>query len=151
MDQRPTPQRRVSTASISASTRERAEAAKAYIQGKYFKLKRQDSEKKECWDELNNKMTVMNLSETEQQLIKQEILHKDAEQMRLRRKRMSVYDFESIAIIGKGAFGEVRVVRNKQTGEVQAMKKMIKSEMICKNQIMHVRAERNVLSIADNP
>ena len=150
MDQKSIPQKRVAATSISASTRERAEAAKAYIQGKYFKLKRQDSEKRECWDELNNKMSIMNLSEPEKQIIKQEILHKDAEQMRLRRQRMTVYDFESIAIIGKGAFGEVRVVRNKQTGEIQAMKKMIKSEMICKNQIMHVRAERNILSIADN-
>jgi serine/threonine kinase 38 len=70
--------------------------------------------------------------------------------MRQRRKRMSVYDFESIAIIGKGAFGEVRVARNKNTGEVLAMKKMVKSEMIFKNQVMHVRAERNVLAIADN-
>ena len=69
--------------------------------------------------------------------------------MRLRRKRMTVFDFESIAIIGKGAFGEVRVVRNKQTGEIQAMKKMIKSEMLHKNQVMHVRSERNVLSIAE--
>lgn len=151
MEPKITPHKRHTASSISASTRERAEAAKAYIQGKYFKLKRQDSEKRECWDELYNKMNVMNLSEVEKQMIKQEILHKDAEQMRLRRKRMTVYDFESIAIIGKGAFGEVRVVRNKQTGEIQAMKKMIKSEMIKKNQVMHVRAERNVLSIAENP
>lgn len=151
MEIKPTQNRRSSALSISASTRERAEAAKAYIQGKYFKLKRQDSAKKEGWDELNNKMTSMNLSEVEKQIIKQDILHKDAEQMRMRRKKMTVYDFESVAIIGKGAFGEVRVVRNKQTGEIQAMKKMIKNEMINKNQVMHVRSERNALSIADNP
>jgi serine/threonine kinase 38 len=151
MELKPTPNRRSSALSISASTRERAEAAKAYIQGKYFKLKRQDSAKKEGWDELNHKMTSMNLSEVEKQLIKQDILHKDAEQMRMRRKKLTVFDFESVAIIGKGAFGEVRVVRHKVTGEVLAMKKMIKSEMINKNQVMHVRSERNALSIADNP
>lgn len=150
MDAKIAPQKRMTASSISASTRERAEAAKAYIQGKYFKLKRQDSEKRESWDELNKKMTVMNLSDIERQMIKQEILHKDAEQMRKRRKKVTVYDFESIAIIGKGAFGEVRVVRNRQTNEIQAMKKLIKSEMIKKNQVMHVRAERNALSIADN-
>ena len=149
MEQRSIPRRPGGGGSISASTRERAEAAKAYIQGKYFKLKRQDSEKKESWDELNHKMSSMNLSDPEKQMIRQEILHKDAEQMRLRRKRMTVFDFESISVIGKGAFGEVHVVRNKQTGEIQAMKKMIKSEMLCKNQVMHVRSERNVLSIAD--
>ena len=115
MEQRSIPRRPGGGGSISASTRERAEAAKAYIQGKYFKLKRQDSEKKESWDELNHKMSSMNLSDPEKQMIRQ----------------------------------EVHVVRNKQTGEIQAMKKMIKSEMLCKNQVMHVRSERNVLSIAD--
>ena len=122
-------QKRVSSNSISASTRERAEAAKAYIQGKYFKLKREGSEKKEYWDELNKKMSNMNLSDPEKSIIKQNILHKDAEQMRMRRKRITIYDFESLAIIGKGAFGEVHVVRNKLTGEIQALKKLVKKEL----------------------
>jgi len=66
-------------------------------------------------------------------MIKQEIIHQEAEQMRSTRKRITIFDFEPIAIIGKGAFGEVRVVRYKPTGEVLAMKKMNKREMIYKN------------------
>lgn len=42
---------------------------------------------------------------------------------------MSIYDFEPIAIIGKGAFGEVRVCRDKKSKEIVAIKKMNKSEM----------------------
>ena len=151
MEQKLTPINRSTERPISASARERAEAAKAYIQNKYSRLKKEDSEKKIIWDELNSKMKNLNLSEPEKQIIKQEILHKDAEQMRLRRKKMTVFDFEPITVIGKGAFGEVRVVRNKKTSETQAMKKMSKAEMICKNQVMHVRSERNVLALADNP
>ena len=49
-------------------------------------------------------------------------------------------------IIGRGAFGEVRVCRDKRTGEVVAVKKMKKSEMLAKNQIAHVRAERDILA-----
>lgn len=60
-------------------------------------------------------------------------------------------DFEPIAIIGRGAFGEVRVCRIKETGEIVAMKKMNKADMICKNQIAHVRAERDVLATSGNP
>ncbi|OMJ82702.1 hypothetical protein SteCoe_16524 [Stentor coeruleus] len=150
MEQKLAPGKRGSERVISASARERAEAAKAYIQNKYSRLKKEQSENKVIWDELNSKMGKLNLSEPEKQVIKQEILHKNAQQMRMRRKQMTVFDFESIAIIGKGAFGEVRVVRNKETGEVLAMKKMSKREMICKNQVMHVRSERNVLSLADN-
>ena len=39
-------------------------------------------------------------------------------------------DFELLSIIGRGAFGEVRICRSKDTGEVVAMKKMRKSEML---------------------
>ena len=37
-------------------------------------------------------------------------------------------DFEPLSIIGRGAFGEVRICRVKHTGEVVAMKKMKKQE-----------------------
>ena len=56
-----------------------------------------------------------------------------------------------MAIIGKGAFGEVRVCRHKKTNEIVAIKKMRKDEMYKKNQILHVRAERDVLSEAKIP
>ena len=55
-----------------------------------------------------------------------------------------------MSIIGKGAFGEVRVVRNKSTGEILAMKKMKKNEMISKHQINHVKAEKEVLAKSQN-
>ena len=42
-------------------------------------------------------------------------------------------------------------MREKETGEIMAMKKMNKSEMLYKNQVGHIRAERDVLVIADNP
>jgi len=64
---------------------------------------------------------------------------------------MNIKDFEPIAIIGKGAFGEVRVCRYKPTGEIMAVKKMKKDEMYKKNQILHVRAEKEVLAEAKIP
>lgn len=71
--------------------------------------------------------------------------------MACRRKPITVRDFESIAIIGRGAFGEVRVCRYKETGEIVALKKMNKTEMISKNHLAHVRAEKEVLALASNP
>jgi serine/threonine protein kinase len=50
-----------------------------------------------------------------------------------RRKKITVKDFEPLSIIGRGAFGEVRICKYKETGEVVAMKKMKKSEMLYKN------------------
>ena len=96
-------------------------------------------------------MTEMHLSTTEQQLIKQEILHKEAEHLRKKRQKLSVRDFQPLTIIGKGAYGEVRLCRHVETCEIVAMKKMKKAEMINKNQAKHIKAERDVLAKADNP
>lgn len=37
------------------------------------------------------------------------------------RKRLTKADFEALAMIGRGAFGEVRLVRKRDTGEVSRM------------------------------
>ena len=63
---------------------------------------------------------------------------------------MTVKDFEPLSIIGRGAFGEVRLCKVKETGEIVAIKKMKKEEMISKNQVNHVRAERDILANAED-
>ncbi|XP_022156596.1 serine/threonine-protein kinase 38-like isoform X2 [Momordica charantia] len=70
--------------------------------------------------------------------------------MRLQRHKMGVDDFDLLTIIGKGAFGEVRVCREKTSGQVYAMKKLKKSEMLRRGQVEHVRAERNLLAEVDS-
>lgn len=96
-------------------------------------------------------MEELSLNQAERQMIKQEILHREAEQMRQKRQKITIFDFESVAIIGRGAFGEVRVVRKKNTGEIFALKKMDKAEMLLKNQVQHIKAERDVLASSKNP
>ena len=58
--------------------------------------------------------------------------------MRKNRQKITANDYEPIAIIGRGAFGEVRVCKTKSTGEIVAIKKMKKKEMIFKKQVGHV-------------
>jgi len=144
----PMPKREIQ---VSQATKEKAEQAKAYIERKYSKLKQEEEEKRENWELLQKKMDDLKLGPSEQELIKRDIMHKESERLRLKRKKISVRDFESIAVIGRGAFGEVRLCRVKETKEVVAMKKMNKSEMEYKNQVAHVRAERDVLASASNP
>ncbi len=45
----------------------------------------------------------------------------------------------------------MRVCRWIETGDIVAIKKMKKSEMIFKNQVTHIRAERDVLAAAEIP
>lgn len=60
-------------------------------------------------------------------------------------------DFDPLKVIGRGAFGEVRLVQKRDTGHVYAMKILRKSAMVEKEQVAHVRAERDVLVEADHP
>ena len=95
-------------------------------------------------------MNELNIPEEEATKIKEEILHKEGENLRKKRQKISIFDFVPIKIIGKGAFGEVRICKYIPTGDVVAIKKMKKDEMHKKNQVLHVRAERDVLSQAKN-
>lgn len=136
--------------------------AKAYIESKYRKLDTQERERNEgkiipaklifiAWEMLAKKMNLLNLNEAEQALIKQDILHKEAEINRKMRKKITVKDFDLLSIIGRGAFGEVRICRFKETGEVVAMKKMRKTDMLEKKQVAHVKGERDMLVKAKSP
>ena len=93
-------------------------------------------------------MNELNIPEEEASKIKEEILCKEGENLRKKRQKISIFDFVPIKIIGKGAFGEVRICKYIPTGDVVAIKKMKKEEMHTKNQVLHVREEKDVLSQA---
>jgi len=57
----------------------------------------------------------------------------------------SIKDFEIIKPISKGAFGSVFLAKKKVTGDYYAIKVLKKADMIAKNQITNVKAERMIL------
>lgn len=57
----------------------------------------------------------------------------------------SIKDFEIIKPISKGAFGSVFLARKRVTGDYYAIKVLKKADMIAKNQITNVKAERMIL------
>ena len=54
--------------------------------------------------------------------------------------RMKPSDFNVIKVIGRGAFGEVQLVRHKSTKKVYAMKLLSKYEMvrICESSLISI-------------
>ena len=90
------------------------------------------------------------MNDEQKEALRQNFLHTQAEQMRQGRKKMNIREFEPLTIIGRGAFGEVRVCRQKSTGDIVAIKKMRKEDMLNKNQLMHVRTEKEIMT-ASNP
>ncbi|XP_022249330.1 citron Rho-interacting kinase-like [Limulus polyphemus] len=63
----------------------------------------------------------------------------------LRLLRVNVADFEMKKIIGRGHFGEVQVVREKQTGDVYAMKVLSKAEILSQQNIAFYEEERDIM------
>jgi serine/threonine-protein kinase RIM15 len=57
----------------------------------------------------------------------------------------SIKDFDIIKPVSKGAFGSVFLAKKKTTGDYYAIKVLKKADMISKNQITNVKAERMIL------
>ncbi|KAG9317312.1 kinase-like protein [Chiua virens] len=81
----------------------------------------------------------------------QQLGKKESTFLRLRRTRLGLDNFRTVKVIGKGAFGEVRLVQKLDTGKIYAMKTLKKEEMLKKDQLAHVRAERDVLAESNSP
>ncbi|XP_002982863.2 serine/threonine-protein kinase tricorner [Selaginella moellendorffii] len=131
-------------------TKQKVAAAKQYIENHYkSQLKNLEERKERRWV-LERKLQDANVSPEEQNHLIKDWEKKETEYMRLQRRKMGVDDFELLTIIGRGAFGEVRLCREKSTGYVYAMKKLKKSEMLRRGQVEHVKAERNLLAEVDS-
>ncbi|KAG8537192.1 hypothetical protein GDO81_024931 [Engystomops pustulosus] len=89
------------------------------------------------------------LGDDEKRLRRSQHARKETEFLRLKRTRLGLDDFESLKVIGRGAFGEVRLVQKKDTGHIYAMKILRKADMLEKEQVAHIRAERDILVEAD--
>merc|ERR1712126_786642 len=99
---------------------------------------------------LEESLNENGLSETVRAEKRNQHAAKETEFLRLKRSRLGVDDFDPIKVIGKGAFGEVRLVQKVDTGHVYAMKILRKADMVEKEQVAHVRAERDILVEADH-
>lgn len=68
---------------------------------------------------------------------------------RVKSLRLSADDFEILKVIGRGAFGEVAVVKMKCTEKVFAMKILNKWEMLKRAETACFQEERDVLVFGD--
>lgn len=130
----------------SEQTKKKVQAAKSYIENMYKVQHQNIKGRTERRLSLEKKLKSDDLTEHEREVLKRELERKESDYARLQRQRMSVDDFEPLTIIGRGAFGEVRICRERTTGKIMAMKRLRKSEMVRRGQVDHVKAERNLLA-----
>ncbi|XP_072543249.1 rho-associated protein kinase 1 [Salminus brasiliensis] len=69
---------------------------------------------------------------------------------KIRDLRMKAEDYEVVKVIGRGAFGEVQLVRHKATRKVYAMKLLSKFEMIKRSDSAFFWEERDIMAFANS-
>lgn len=134
----------------SPVTKQKAAAAKEFIENHYKNYLQGLQDRKERRRALQMKAQEAQVSSEEEEQMMKNLERKETEYMRLQRHKMGIDDFEQLTVIGKGAFGEVRLCRAKSTGEIFALKKLKKSDMLSRGQVEHVRSERNLLVEVDS-
>ena len=132
---------------ISQSTYDKVTIAKQIIEQKYNLKNIKNSE----MNQIFSKIDSLSISQSQKEQIKQEIHSQESAKYRKLREKQSIRDYTSLAIIGRGAFGEVHVCREKKTGQIVAVKKIRKDVLKIKNQVIHVRNEQLFMSKVKSP
>lgn len=141
----------VGSLNVSTHTLDKVKVAKVTLENYYDNLIIQYKDRQKRYKILESMMESEGLTEEQKQAKRTLHALKESEFLRLKRARLTVDDFIPLKIIGKGAFGEVRLVQKQDNGYIYAMKILHKVDMLQKDQVAHVRAERDILVKADNP
>jgi serine/threonine kinase 38 len=135
----------VEAAQFSRHTADKASKAKLHLEAYYQGLLVQGEERRERRRRLEETISRARLSEGDRAERRRELAARETEFLRLKRSKLGAADFEAIKVIGKGAFGEVRLVQKVDTGQIYAMKVLRKKDVVEKEQVAHAKAERDVL------
>jgi len=136
---------------ISSATKEKATRAKVMLEMFYSSLGSQHKSRNQRLSKLEESLQAdQHLSDLAKLERRRQHAARETEYLRLKRAKLGVEDFEPLKVIGKGAFGVVRLVQKVDTGHVYAMKVLRKAEMVEKEQVAHVRAERDILVEVDH-
>uniref|UniRef100_A0AAY4D1X6 non-specific serine/threonine protein kinase n=1 Tax=Denticeps clupeoides TaxID=299321 RepID=A0AAY4D1X6_9TELE len=70
---------------------------------------------------------------------------------KLRELQVKLEDFERLKLIGRGAYGQVQLVRHRESKKVYAMKKLSKFEMVKRSDSAFFWEERNIMAFCNSP
>ncbi|XP_017000557.2 serine/threonine-protein kinase Warts [Drosophila takahashii] len=102
-------------------------------------------------NQLEKEMLKVGLPDQTQIEMRKMLNQKESNYIRLKRAKMDKSMFMKLKPIGVGAFGEVTLVRKIDTSNhLYAMKTLRKADVLKRNQVAHVKAERDILAEADN-
>jgi hypothetical protein len=127
-----------------------AAAFRFYMEQHYDNLIRQVKEREERRNKLERDMLELGIADDMKPQLRLLLQQKESNYNRLKRVKLNKGMFIRIQTLGVGAFGEVVLVQKRDTLQLFAMKILRWSEVVRRNQIAHVKAERDILAEADN-
>ena len=137
----------LSQGKITEQTFQKVISAKKCIERKYNMIKLKKVEN----NILQEKLKSSGLPESKRLEIVEEINQKEIKNIQKKLQKLSVKNYQSLSVIGRGAFGEVHICREIKTGEIVAIKKIKKENLLKKNQIKHTLDEQDFLSKVESP
>ncbi|KAH0790390.1 AGC family protein kinase [Histomonas meleagridis] len=135
----------------SRATQVKSDITKLFLEQHFQNVLRESSECKQRHRQFKEILQQSDMSKKEKKNLESEFARGESNIKRIRRRNLRVTQFEKIKLIGRGAFGDVYVVRDKEDKEIYAMKILRKNELIAKGQIINTLAERDFLTQSDNP
>ena len=117
----------LSSNTISQKTYEKVTITKNYIEQKYNLKTIKNLE----FNDIISKIRELKISESEKEKIKEK-LYKTELKKSLKKKfvKQTIYNYKSLSIIGRGAFGEVHICTEIKTNKIVAIKKINKEKII---------------------
>ena len=126
------------------------EAFKFFIEQHIENIFRAYQQRQQRRMKLEMEMAKRGLDEATSEQMRRILYQKESNFLRLKRAKMHKDMFEVVKPLGLGAFGVVSLVRKTDTKKLYAKKTLRKVDVLRRNQVAHVKAERDILAEADN-
>ncbi|GAC93445.1 protein kinase [Pseudozyma hubeiensis SY62] len=132
----------------SLETVEKSVAAKIYFENLYYGILKKPKARDTRRAGLEAELASLRIPESSKEQIREAWMANETQYLRDLRARVNVNSFLKLKTIGHGAFGVVALCKERQSGQLYAMKQLRKADMLRKGQEGHVRAERDLMTSA---
>ena len=126
------------------------EAFKFYMEQHIENVMKSVHQRQQRRMKLEAEMSKRQLDDATCEQMRRLLAQKESNFLRMRRAKMHRNMFDIVKPLGVGAFGVVSLVRKMDNRRLYAMKTLRKADVLRRNQVAHVKAERDILAEADN-
>ena len=126
------------------------EAFKFYMEQHIENVLKAHTQRQQRRMKLEVEMARRGMDEATSEQMRRLLYQKESNFLRMKRAKMRQDMFEVVKPLGVGAFGIVSLVRKVDSKKLYAMKTLHKADVLKRNQVAHVKAERDILAEADN-